>query len=102
MVKLFSLLFNLRPNGPHSIKRTSALSIKYEKQRINSFEEDIVQNIRGFISCGIPQMYIAFKMLFLRSLLIGLDILDFLYDGISFLTRYLVHWRHLMLVRVYE
>lgn len=47
-------------------------------------------------------MYVTLEVLFLRALLVGLNVPDFFNDGISLLTRYLVLWRVLMLVRVNE
>lgn len=102
MVKFFALFLNLGPNGSHSIKGASAVPVEHQKQGVDPFEENIVQNVWSLICCGIPQMYVTLKMLFFGALLVGLNVPDFFNDSISLLTRYLVLWRVLMLVRVNE
>jgi hypothetical protein len=76
--------------------------VEHQKKGVNPFEENIVQNVWSLIGRGIPQMYVTLKVLFFRALLVGLNVPDFFNDSISLLTRYLVLWRVLMLVRVNE
>ncbi len=100
MIEFFPLFLDFGPDGLHSFKRAYTLPIKDQQQGINPFQQYMIQYIRSLIGGSVPQMNITLKVLFFRSLLVGLYIFDFLYDRVSLLTRYLVLRRNVMLVSV--
>jgi len=98
MVKSFSFLLDFWPYGFHFVKWSFTLPVKNKNNRINSFEENIIEDVRWLIARSVPEMNIALVMEFLGAFFIGFDIFDFFNDGIGFLTGYFMNGRSVMFI----
>jgi hypothetical protein len=76
------------------------MPIEYQNDRIDTLDQNSIEDIRRLIGCRIPHVNIALVMLLLNTIFVGLDVFDFLDNSICFGAAYFMHGWPLMFVSV--